>query len=465
MRKLLLAAALALAAALPVCAQTQDDTGAQGVFVPDRTATGTLGSLNATASVRLTGRGGAGVFISTSNLNATVVAEVSLDGGTTWTAVNFVGPLGAVASSLSFGGGSATQQQGIVLIPGTTNVRVRVSVYTSGTASATIRAGEAEGAYWQAVQAGTWTVQQGGAPWSVSISGTPAVTISGTVAATQSGTWSIRAQDGAGNALASSTSSPAGTEQALIVRNVPSGTQAVSAASLPLPSGAAQEHTTAGSPHAARLTDGSAFYKATTPSDTQPISAASLPLPTGAATAANQDGIIRDGTGDTTQANVTSGRLNVDGSGVTQPVSGTVTANAGSGTFTVSGTVTANAGSGTLGTNVAQVGGTSTATNAGDASAGTIRTVQAGAPTVAYGQVSCGTTATSIAAARAGRRAINVTLLASGTDVYFGDASVTTAAGDKLLGIDGAARSYATSAALYCRVASGSVSVSYMEIF
>lgn len=56
-------------------------------------------------------------------------------------------------------------------------------------------------------------------------------------------------------------------------------------------------------------------------------------LPTGAATAANQDGIIKDGTGDTTQANVSSGRLHVDGSGVTQPVSGTVTANAGTGTF------------------------------------------------------------------------------------------------------------------------------------
>lgn len=61
-------------------------------------------------------------------------------------------------------------------------------------------------------------------------------------------------------------------------------TQPVSAASLPLPSGAAQEHTTAASPHSVRLSDGSAFYKATTPSDTQPVSAASLPLPTGAAT-------------------------------------------------------------------------------------------------------------------------------------------------------------------------------------
>lgn len=38
---------------------------------------------------------------------------------------------------------------------------------------------------------------------------------------------------------------------------------AISAASLPLPSGAAQEHTTAGSPHSTRLSDGSAFYDAT----------------------------------------------------------------------------------------------------------------------------------------------------------------------------------------------------------
>lgn len=43
--------------------------------------------------------------------------------------------------------------------------------------------------------------------------------------------------------LRSSTSTPAGTEQALIVRPIPSGTQAVSAASLPLPTGAAADAT------------------------------------------------------------------------------------------------------------------------------------------------------------------------------------------------------------------------------
>lgn len=83
-------------------------------------------------------------------------------------------------------------------------------------------------------------------------------------------------------------------------------TQPVSAASLPLPSGAATETTlaaiktdvdkipsspatdraTAAAPFSMRLSDGAAFYKATTPSDTQPVSAVSWPLPTGASTEA-----------------------------------------------------------------------------------------------------------------------------------------------------------------------------------
>lgn len=79
---------------------------------------------------------------------------------------------------------------------------------------------------------------------------------------------------------------------------------------------------------------------------TQPISAASLPLPTGAAQDATLTGgsavsIIKSGTkGTSTAALVTSNpidvntqALHVDGSKVTQPVSGTVTANAGTGTF------------------------------------------------------------------------------------------------------------------------------------
>ncbi len=60
--------------------------------------------------------------------------------------------------------------------------------------------------------------------------------------------------------------------------------------------------------------------------NTQPISASALPLPTGAATSANQTTII--GHVDGIEA-LLAGTLTVDGSGVTQPISGVVTANLG----------------------------------------------------------------------------------------------------------------------------------------
>lgn len=58
----------------------------------------------------------------------------------------------------------------------------------------------------------------------------------------------------------------------------PSNTQPVSATSLPLPTGAAQDRVTAASPSAIRLSDGTAFYKATTPTDIQPVSLTTLPV-------------------------------------------------------------------------------------------------------------------------------------------------------------------------------------------
>jgi hypothetical protein len=71
-----------------------------------------------------------------------------------------------------------------------------------------------------------------------------------------------------------------------------------------------------------------------------PVSAASLPLPSGAATAAKQPALGSAGSASadvmTVQGITSMTPIKVDGSGVTQPVSGTVTANAGSGTFAVS---------------------------------------------------------------------------------------------------------------------------------
>jgi len=55
-------------------------------------------------------------------------------------------------------------------------------------------------------------------------------------------------------------SAPAGTEQGLVVRNIPSGTQPISATSLPLPSNASTDRTTAAAPFSIRLSDGTSFY-------------------------------------------------------------------------------------------------------------------------------------------------------------------------------------------------------------
>jgi hypothetical protein len=81
---------------------------------------------------------------------------------------------------------------------------------------------------------------------------------------------------------------------------------------------------------------------------TMAVSASALPLPSGAATAAKQPAI---GTAGTPSADVISIQgeagmtpLKVDGSAVTQPVSGTVAVNNFPGTQPVSGTVTANIG-------------------------------------------------------------------------------------------------------------------------
>src|SRR6266404_2252557 len=131
--------------------------------------------------------------------------------------------------------------------------------------------------------------------------------------------------DGAGNAGVSVSNFPA--------------TQPVSAAALPLPAGASTEATLA----AIRANTDNldvALATRTKPSDTQPVSAAALPLPAGAATEASlgTDGAAPPaipGTGirgwlrsiyDALKATLT---VSVSNFPATQPVSGTVTANAG----------------------------------------------------------------------------------------------------------------------------------------
>jgi hypothetical protein len=161
------------------------------------------------------------------------------------------------------------------------------------------------------------------------------------------GSQRTKITDGTNNA-ALANSNPAGTEQGLIVRNIPSGTQTVSAASLPLPSGAATETTLgtrlADSTFTGRInTFGQKTAANSTPvvlasdQSTLAVSAANLPLPTGAA-------LDTTLTGGTQRTKITDGTNNaaLASSSPAGTEQGLIVRNIPSGTQTVSGTITAS---------------------------------------------------------------------------------------------------------------------------
>ena len=79
-----------------------------------------------------------------------------------------------------------------------------------------------------------------------------------------------------------------------------------------------------------------------------------------------------------------------------------------------------------------------------------------------YGQATCTGTATSIVAANQARQWITVVNLGT-TDVYIGDANVTTSTGQLLAGIKGASLTMQTTSALYGITSGSSQAVSYMS--
>ena len=87
-----------------------------------------------------------------------------------------------------------------------------------------------------------------------------------------------------------------------------------------------------------------------------------------------------------------------------------------------------------------------------------------GADNIATNQVSITSAATAIVAARSTRRSVLI-INHGTTDVYIGGASVTTSTGILLAGTEGAAIGIGTTAAVYGIVASGSQTVSYIEVY
>jgi hypothetical protein len=204
---------------------------------------------------------------------------------------------------------------------------------------------------------------------SVSINGT--VPVSGTITTTNSAngntgsavpTQATQVGGSDGTSLRALKVSAAG----ILAVDGSASTQPVSAVSLPLPTGAATAAKqpalgTAGSSSSDVISiqgiSGMTAVKVDGSGVTQPISASALPLPSGAATASNQTSVQGSASGGSAgslsllsggiynsaaptltngqqvslQLN-SSGSMKVDGSAVTQPVSGTIT---GSGNFTV----------------------------------------------------------------------------------------------------------------------------------
>jgi hypothetical protein len=93
---------------------------------------------------------------------------------------------------------------------------------------------------------------------------------------------------GTANVSVTASSSAPGSAATIVASSaLPTGAATettLAAMNAKIPASPATDRSTAAAPFATRLSDGAAFYKATTPADTQPISAAALPLPTGAAT-------------------------------------------------------------------------------------------------------------------------------------------------------------------------------------
>ena len=276
-------------------AGTQRVTIATDDVVPNKDVTSAstataLGALNANISLDVSSNLGASMVVTaiSTPVGMVLTPQISFDGGTTWVTTIFDNPNGDKEATIPNASLSVGLSRSIVTSAGATHVRILASSWTSGSATVQVRG----------TQLNDPSVLYGGAnnstnrpPVTAQVGGWDGANLR-TLTTNASGHLAI--QDG-GNSI--TVDAPVAT------------------------------------PVFVRLSSGSAAV------DTLPVSAASLPLPTGAATAAKQPALGTAGTASadviTVQGVASMTALKVDGSAVTQPVSGTVTANAGTGSFTV----------------------------------------------------------------------------------------------------------------------------------
>lgn len=115
-------------------------------LTPDNTATTTLGALDAVTSIACTGLGSVGFQLSVGTLTGTIIAEGSIDGGTTWVTVPFYDITNtSILQSITLTSPNALRILSIIPLGGASHIRVRVSAYTSGSATGTVRASKIVG--------------------------------------------------------------------------------------------------------------------------------------------------------------------------------------------------------------------------------------------------------------------------------------------------------------------------------
>lgn len=291
---------------------------------------------------------------------------------------------------------------------------------------------------------------------TVTVSGTSTVQGSGTAGTPAGGVLTVQGQ-AAMTALVVDGSAVTQPVSGTVTANIGTAGTLATEATLStingkLPSTVAADRTTAASPAAVRISDGSAF-----------IGTSGAPIRT-------------DPTGTTTQPVSgtvgVSGTVTVDGSGVTQPVSGTVTANAGSGTFAVSaaslplpsGAATAakQPALGTAGTasaDVITIQGVASMTPVAVSGTVTATTTQSFTTNFGTGSaITCATTAavvddTSISNSAA--RDVEICNLSTNSlSVFLGGSGVTTAGRELLPGACYSQRLAAGTTPLYCYAAS-----------
>ena len=214
----------AMAASVPVViASNQSSIPVTGAG--DSTSSGTaLGALNATVSLATSGYAGMGLFLAAGTLQGTIIAELSYDGGTTWVTGLFFNPATSVSSqTIVFASNNPATSVSMVPFPGMSHQRVRVSAYTSGTATATLRATAADSLV-STVGGGTTVVANQGtanslanawpfeitdathgpvavkAASTAAVAADPALVVAvspnNTVAVTESGTWAVELNSG-----------------------------------------------------------------------------------------------------------------------------------------------------------------------------------------------------------------------------------------------------------------------------